>query len=290
MNILQNVCRFLNITSSFINKLKVDIVSDLHIDHWSLEYMKKYPFGTQKNSKFYFNISNVSPLLIVAGDICDNLNDSIDFLHYASHFYETILFVDGNHEHTEKYPDLYKTSDISEMINNKKVVYLPKNSYVVNKTAFIGSCGWWNYNNSDSETISKCTNYFRNWIPHFGKTENLNFIQNVINRSNEEYTYLDKLLTQYEHDPNIDNIVIVTHTVPQPSLCSNFTFSCKSVATQYNSNFQSFEKYKKISHWIYGHSHTNNDILEKNIRYINNARGRPDDYDRVSYQVKTIEI
>ena len=41
---------------------------------------------------------------------------------------------------------------------------------------------------------------------------------------------------------------------------------------------------------IYGHSHTNNDYYENEIRYINNARGRPDDYDRTSYQVKTIEI
>lgn len=289
MKVLQEVCKLLNITS-FFSKIKIDIVSDLHIDHWSLKYNKKYPFGTRKEYPFHFNPNLNSSLLVIAGDICDDIKESVNFLHYASHFYDKVLFVDGNHEHTHKYPELYSTLNISNLIDNKKVVYLSQEPYIVNDTVFIGSSGWWNYNNNDADTIFKCTGYFNSWIPHFGKEENVEFIQNVLIRAKKEYDYLNTKIEQYENDTSIKNIVVVTHTIPKPELSSHYKFKCNSTATQYNSDFQHFNKYKKISHWIYGHSHTNNDFYENNIRYINNARGRPDDYDRESYKVKTIDI
>ena len=289
MKLLKEFCKWLQITP-FLPKLKMDIISDLHIDHWSSIYNKKYPFGTIKEFPFRFNPTLNSSFLIIAGDICDNIEDSVNFLHYASHFYEKILFVDGNHEHTHKYPYLYTKQNISNMIDNKKVIYLSQQSYVIQDVAFVGSSGWWNYNNADPDTISKCTTYFNSWIPQFGKKENMEFIDNVLVRAKEDYEYLNTTIAKFEEDPIINKIVVVTHTVPKPELCSNFTFKCNSTATQHNSDFQEFNKYKKISHWIYGHSHTNNDYYENEIRYINNARGRPDDYDRTSYQVKTIEI
>jgi metallophosphoesterase superfamily enzyme len=45
-----------------------------------------------------------SKILIVAGDICDDLNDSINYLDHISQYYDKVLYVDGNHEHISQYP------------------------------------------------------------------------------------------------------------------------------------------------------------------------------------------
>ena len=34
-------------------------------------------------------------------------------------------------------------------------------------THFFRMCGWWDYNNSDEESMKKCMNYFDSWIPTF---------------------------------------------------------------------------------------------------------------------------
>ena len=55
---------------------------------------KKFPFEFKKTNSEY---------LIVAGDISDTLNTSLNYLDQISDHYEKILFVDGNHEHVNIY-------------------------------------------------------------------------------------------------------------------------------------------------------------------------------------------
>ena len=65
-------------------------------------------------------------ILVVAGDVSDNLDLSIEYLNEISNFYEKILFVDGNYEHVYRYPQLYSTDDIFQKLKqnkNKKIVY-----------------------------------------------------------------------------------------------------------------------------------------------------------------------
>jgi len=62
---------------------KFDIVSDLHIDQWSHKYISKYPCGEIKECPYKFSKSE-SDYLIVAGDISDDLNISINYLNENS--------------------------------------------------------------------------------------------------------------------------------------------------------------------------------------------------------------
>ena len=127
------------------------------------------------------NLKNNSKYLIVAGDISDRLNTSLNYLDQISDYYEKILFVDGNHEHVNIYPKLYSIKYINNLVEfNNKLVYLANKPYIINQTVFIGCCGWWDYNNSDKTSIEKCSNYFDEWIPHFTKNDNDNFVNNVI--------------------------------------------------------------------------------------------------------------
>ena len=270
------------------NNIKMEVCSDLHIDQWSNKYTNKYPCGEKKLISFEFKKTN-SEYLIVAGDISDTLNTSLNYLDKISEHYEKILFVDGNHEHVNIYPKLYSTKYINSLVEfNNKLVYLANKPYIIDQTVFIGCCGWWDYNNSDKTSIEKCSNYFDEWIPHFTKNDNDNFVNNVIEQSKKEYNYLNKNLEKFNNDPNIKNIVIITHTLPTQEFFDKDKDKIE-LATEYNSKFENLLKYDKISHWIFGHTHTEWQKIN-NIEFICNPRGRPEDYDREIYNLKKLEF
>ena len=267
---------------------KIDIVSDLHIDQWSTNYKNKYPCGEVKN--FPLKFENVqSQYLIVAGDVCDNLNESIKYLNEISIHYEKILFVDGNHEHVHKYPYLYQKKYIKNLIDNDKIIYLSNEPYLIKNTLFIGCCGWWDYNNKKKESIDKSMNYFNQWIPEFSKEDHTKFINNVVNKANEEYKYLVSMLNKYQNDENVKDIIIVTHTLPDVKFCENHSLTDNS-ATQFNTKMNHLLKYKKIIKWIFGHTHRDWEETYQGIHFICNPRGRPEDYNREKYNMKQIEI
>ena len=66
--------------------VKIDIVSDLHIDHWDKNYNTRYPFGNIKDYPLQFTNTD-SDYLIIAGDISDNLDNSIDYMNKISKYY-----------------------------------------------------------------------------------------------------------------------------------------------------------------------------------------------------------
>ena len=77
-------------------------------------------------------------ILVVAGDVSDSLENTIAYLD-AIKILSKILFVDGNHEHVNAFPNLYTCQEINEEIsklNNDKIIYLPSNPYVYNDTLF----------------------------------------------------------------------------------------------------------------------------------------------------------
>ena len=268
----------------------IDIVSDIHVDQWSTKYTSKYPCGDIVNKPYSFN-NPLSNILIVAGDISDDIDLSIEILNDVSKFYKRILFVDGNHEHVHNYPKLYPVEVINNKFkrnNNKKIVYLPKNEFIINKTAFIGVCGWWNYNNMT--TIENSQDYFKKWIPHFKEKDNREFVHSVIKQSIEEYEHLKILLEMYENDESIENVIIITHTIPLLKYCEKNGDDNSS--TQLNTKMIDLinHGYKKLSHWIFGHTHDHHEFKYNNIHFICNPRGRPEDFNRIKYQKKTVEF
>ena len=74
----------------------------------------------------------------------------------------------------------------------------------------------------------------------------------VIPRSCEEIMNLIKLVEKYESDETINQIVIVTHTVPKKDYCY-FGGDNDSVGTQYNTKYKMvLKKTNKITHWLFG--------------------------------------
>ena len=274
--------------------IKIDVVSDLHIDQWDKKYNIKHTCGEIKNNPIQFNNNDSdSDILLVAGDISDDLDLSLNYLNEISQYYKYIIFVDGNHEHVNVYPYLYEKEEIIEKIkkiNNPKIFYLPYQHFIYEKTVFIGSCGWWDYKNNNTESKKKNVNYFKRWIPEMDEVQNNIFINEVYKQSCKEYNYIKNCIEYYEQDENIENIIIVTHTVPFEQTLTER--DVKEYSTLINTKFFSIidKGYKKISKWIYGHTHNETNTTFKNIQFICYPRGRPEDYNREDYKIKNILI
>lgn len=270
---------------------KFDIISDLHIDQWSKKYNNKYPCGEIKEAPFKFP-DKTGDYLIIAGDISDNLQLSIDYMVEISKFYKKVLFVDGNHEHVIKYPNLYSYDEINKKIKetkNDKLIYLCKESYIIDDTVFIGKSGWWNYNDNDTDSIEINKKYFDNWISSFTVQDNLTFIDNVTKKSLSDFESLKTEIEKYQKIDAIKNIVIVTHTLPHNKYCDH-TNDYLSFATEVNTKFSELFDYDKLNYWIFGHTHKISNDNFRNINFICNPRGRPEDFNRVIYNIKTILI
>jgi hypothetical protein len=76
---------------------------------------------------------------------------------------------------------------------------------------------------------------------------------------------------------------LVTHSV------GHADFKVVSKSTDYNTMFNDI-KSSKLKYWLFGHTHYQINDEVNNIQYICNPRGRPDDFNRIVYNTKTINI
>jgi hypothetical protein len=281
------------------------IVSDLHIDYWCSSYTLQHRCGKilehPLHMDSFIHTNTQEPVyLIVAGDISDNIDITLQYINSISMYFTKVLFVDGNHEHVQEYPNLLTYDNIQNKINNlksKNIYYLPSQPVIINKTVYIGYNGWWNYKNDPKHIRSCIDTYFTNWLP-LSKNECELFTNNVIERSNTELEYLKNYITMYNQNDLIDTIVIITHTVPSEMLCDEDFFETMGHTDTHKEIISNSTINKKIKYWIYGHTHGRyKSTLLHDIRFIQHARGRPGDSEslnllenRLNYKPLTIRL
>ena len=273
-----------------MSQKSVDVISDLHIEYWTHNINRDYDVGTIEEYPFKFKNTD-SKYLIIAGDISDNLDDSIKFLKEAKKYYEIIMFVDGNHEHFNAYPELYTNDYINNKINDENIYFLSKKSCVIDSTVFIGVNGWWNYNNNNINNIHKYLESGHLQRFNYSDENKMKLINNIIKMANDDFLHLNNEIKKYDKNKNIKNIVIVTHTIPHVDF--GFTNNCDSInnnfSSQFNTHFNNLYISNKISHWIFGHVHGYHNEVKK-IHYICNPRGGPKDFCRKFYNAETILV
>lgn len=261
--------------------IKFDYVSDLHIDHWDNTYRTFSLSGNKKHFPLDWGKLKKSDILVVAGDISDDLYTSIYYLKQLKNFYKDVIFVDGNHEHINNYPELFDQQKIAyELKNDPTVHYLPDQDFIRNGIAFVGFCGWWDY--QYGKNIDQNGDYFKDWINWMDEDKTHLFAKNVLTRAGEEFMRMFKRLSSHQHNCNIKQIVLVSHTVPRAGFA-------READVDHNSNFATIHKqrFPKISTWIFGHNHHKHSLKMDGIQFLSNPRGRPEDFDRVDYQVET---
>jgi predicted phosphohydrolase len=261
--------------------ISFDYISDLHIDYWDKKYWPEGGKGIRKDFPINWDrIIRGSDILVVAGDVSDNMQTSFEYLTSLRKYYPIILFVDGNHEHYSAYPKLIDNEQVQVP---EGIHYLPQKDFLIGKSVFIGTCGWWDYGRSQNpERVEQAINEQKGYIKSLGKKKHSKLAQNIICQSRKDYQYLIDKLEKYSKIPEIEEVIIVTHTVPK----KEFT---RVPATDYNSYLDRIPDQKyKITRWIFGHNHQSFEFVDrKNIQYLSNPRGRPSDWDRKFYSIKT---
>ena len=246
----------------------VDIVSDLHIEHWD-----SFPYDWQKNKQ--------SNIVVIAGDISDDILLTVRELQKACKVYKYVIFVDGNHESgkMERHLDASITDIYNYMQEFPNFYSLHHDTCIFDRIAFVGSCLWWNFENS---------NEIKN---AFSKFMNIDTVNHIHETANEHFFTIYSEVLKLQDNPNVDTIVIVTHTVPHYDLISN-TYPSKEFykPMYYNSLASYLFHIPKVKYFIFGHSHDAKVQKLMDKICINNARGRPHDFNRQQYSSLLVDL
>lgn len=255
----------------------IDIVSDLHVEYW-----EDYPYDWKNNK----NSENV----LIVGDVSDNIDLVIKELKKACDIYKNVLYVDGNHESTNL---MYDLELANEMINkNMQYKYnfynLNNVDFIIGDLVFIGACSWWDFNIcNDVISIDQSIENFKktvyNWADYMNPDD---IVKNIINKSKKDYESLCNKITYLK---DYYNICVVTHTVPCKEMLSNkYPLDPKDNCTYGNSMLKELMNEESIKYFIFGHNHDTNIKEMNNKLFINNARGRPQDFNRRIYKPYTL--
>lgn len=254
--------------------MRFDIVSDLHVESW-----EHSPYDWEGNKQ----CANV----IIAGDIADTLDLTVRELRVACDHYDRVLYVTGNHEGTYNYHDLKSVPEsISFAMKDRPNFFnLETDGDLVIESenlVVIGRNGWWDFRICEPEvSYEESTSVFScEWCPDPSLHKNL-VIENIVEAARSDYEAIKAKLRRYESY----NICMVTHTVPHRDLLSqNYPLDRKFAGYYGNSRFGEFFEADSVKYVIFGHNHDSvkrTRLLGKLC--INNARGRPGDYNRSEY-------
>lgn len=261
-----------------MRKLVIDYISDLHLGFY-LPYNQNTKFN--KNDIKYFVNTVIKPkikgeVLVIAGDICEDIDVLIEFLNKCSNYYERIFFVAGNHEYyltTQEMLDDFdglsenKIRKINKTFNNnEKIIFLDR---------FNG--GLYDYKGF---TIAGDTLWYlpiglEGWFFYMTMSNDSRLITDLFPSKERIMNYHLESVEWYDSIPKVD--LLITHVPPIHN-----PHSLYDVNSCYLCSLQEL----KTKTWIYGHDHVEADFKKCGTRFLSNPWG----YKSTDFKIKTIEI
>ena len=280
--------------------MKIDYISDVHIDFWCREINTQNP-KFKKQLKFLIdtilpNKEKSGKVLIIAGDLGHYYKQDTEFLLEIKQYYEHIFLVPGNH-------DMYLVSDsikktymfdswnrVLEMKSfcrdNKGFHYLDGNKVVVDGISFAG-CG-----------MAWDGSYGKVVYPDCDMGELLGHWENVMNDANLMFmngkdvinvpTAYGGRYTKPSFDPieffssqkkKIEKIdgadVVVSHYGPKVPDDISETYKSDLTTSFYYFNGDDDIDRIKPKKWIYGHTHRKVNEVYKGCNMLCNPLGYP---------------
>lgn len=274
--------------------MKIDFCSDLHVDAWLNTTQPHDPnrrmwMGEPYESTFIHidwreYKSPDSRVLVIAGDIANNMMTSVSVVEAAAAEYEYVVVVEGNHDHydndvmVESGMKLFKHL-LSPFPN---VHYLDgESSLVLEGVAFFGATGWYDWKAYETAGISDY-HAKQTWSQYSNDARYPQFeCSGPDSLAMTQAVNLAAQVKQANVDPAIHSIVMTTHMSPRAELMEwkvnnpvwnaltpSYVNTALKLVLLENSN-------AKITHWIYGHTHMRQMVEMEGIVYANNARGYP---------------
>lgn len=260
--------------------MQFDLISDFHVE---MNVPNSAVGAWKEGDPWFFAWHNAnSKILVVAGDTANYVFSTCDIIKEASEYYEHVLFTDGNHEHyaskllrqTVKSGCRLLNSKFSE---NPGVTYLNgRNTKKIGSTLFIGVNGWYDfmmafgYNTQAQRDV---------WLNESNDSRMIEFGKDdPVKLAIRQSDLLMEHVKTAQDDRDINEIVIVTHTVPhKKGLISDPTHPWYPLNGAYGNALMEKVRYAdktgKIKVWCFGHTHFQYDFVEDGIRYVTNPRG-----------------
>lgn len=115
-------------------------------------------------------------------------------------------------------------------------------------------------------------------------------MSNIVRETARNYTTIRNKIHQYQ---DCYNICVVTNTVPCKEMLShNYPSDKRSFGCYGNSAFQEFtQEETAVKYFVFSHNQDANHVAHLNHKiFINNAIGRPSDFNREHYKPLTVEL
>lgn len=253
--------------------MKYDLASDLHVDF----DINDIDWASKK--------THDSDIIIIAGDVSNTVEQTVDELRRISDHYKHVIFVDGNHEHYGNQLGQKTINDTENELLDKlskyqNIAYLHRNhpSIVIGNVAFIGCNSWYDFKFiPDINTVSQCISLY---MSNSSDPKQCNFTTHPEKMAIEHAEIIANEVSHFNQNKDIDKIVIITHTSPHYLGVTWKTdrHSWNLFNGAYgNSEMEKVwiaDEHNKIVHAVYGHVHDQHDFYGDNgIRFITNPRG-----------------
>lgn len=268
--------------------MKFDLISDFHVE-MNVAYQTTSVWKPGEPLFYAWHKDRKSDVLVIAGDSSNRHEFTREIIAEAAEHYEHVMFVDGNHDHYSNYQNKWSVMRDMEWFNsqfntNKKTVdnvtYLQGDfTHKVGRTLFIGENGWYNFSFSYGLSFKEQR---REWRDHsndyvcirYGKKNKPEML------AARQKDNLKAHVIAAQDDDTIDEIVVVTHTLPIHTAFGSFgnpSHPFYALNGAYGNEFMKLvweaDEAKKIKTWCFGHTHERRDFFEHGIHFVCNPRG-----------------
>lgn len=302
--------------------LKLDICSDLHVDadfhktrllnrpgegpsHWTADTMGDPSQYFHFDFQWYRNPG--SSVCIIAGDISDKFDDVVDVLEDASEFYDHVIFVDGNHEmrQDKNWTNGDAETTVSDTMCDLRIVLkgipnvhylngIDDVSYRIDDTLFVGANGWYDWRCHEIRGITKLDAMIK-WKTSYDSRLKFDEFSNPDTLGSIQFMNMASAVERANANPDIKNIVMVTHTCPDQQFAKwspnlDFNKMTPSYVNTMSDLVLKADTQNKLKLWVFGHIHNRINVDVDGIRYINNSYGIKSDglstlWEMVSFEV-----
>jgi len=257
--------------------MKIDYISDLHIDFWINELNVVKPKFVKQINDYVNNIlpNNPGDVLIIAGDLSHYNRHSKYALKLFKNIYNNVIIVPGNHDlylinksqqKKYNYNSMNRLNDLKRICDELNVYFLDGNVININNVNFGGTGSWYDLYNDDLiikwQNVMNDSKLIYDGIPQYVYSMYSSPKRIPWNTQldwNNEYNKLKELSNQ-----KID--VFITH------IGLNIPYENEYNCFYFTDNLDLIKKSGAKIH-IHGHTHENLNYVKNDIKILCNPLG-----------------
>jgi hypothetical protein len=215
-----------------------------------------------------------SLLAVVAGDVSSDLDRTVYELEKISKCYRQVMFIDGDLEHQGGLNTVSSNQNyLSKKIKRiKNCTSLHEQVVLMNHVAFIAANLWWSPGNSTTNISDD------HWIDDM----------RVLTLHHEDLDYLRTTVQRLQDSPDINNLVLISHTVPNRELILEPVK--EHMATDASDWVEMEDFQNKISNWCFGHWPRPLKFQLNHCEYVSNPKGKPSDSLGLTYHPQRVIV